>query len=170
MHHPFWIQSEVPRSGSCLLKTLDTFVIVKDQSYLVYPNMHKIANLWKFSSQLVIKVAREKWKKKTPLLQYFVCLQMHNKRPDSWSFLWFEWECSPLSQKLRHFRGSCFSQCFMLPTALHCSLPSKFLYLQLLWVITKCVHSAFKTADESSAASSSYQRWPYKNCWAKFRS
>ena len=35
----------------------------------------------------------------------------------------------PLSQKLRYFRGSRFSQCFILSTALHCSLPSFFFIL-----------------------------------------
>ena len=32
-----------------------------------------------------------------------------------------------LSRKLRHFRGSCFSQCFILSTSPHYSLPSKVL-------------------------------------------
>ena len=44
-----------------------------------------------------------------------------------------------LSQKLHYFRGSRFSQCFILSTALHCSLPSKFLCSQLFWVITNSV-------------------------------
>ena len=40
-----------------------------------------------------------------------------------------------LSQKLCHFT----SQCFIVSTALHCSLPSKFLCVQLFWVITNSV-------------------------------
>ena len=37
----------------------------------------------------------------------------------------------PLSKKLRYFRGSPFSKCFILWTALHCSLPSKFFMLTI---------------------------------------
>ena len=49
----------------------------------------------------------------------------------------------PLSEKkkLLQFRGSRFSQCFILSTALHCSLPSKCLCQESFRVITK---STFK--------------------------
>ena len=45
-----------------------------------------------------------------------------------------------LSQEILYFRGSRFSQCFVLSTAFHYLLPSKFLCWQLFWVFTNSVH------------------------------
>ena len=45
----------------------------------------------------------------------------------------------PLSQKLRFFRGSRFSQCFKVSTVFHCLLTYKFLCQQLFLAITKRV-------------------------------
>ena len=62
----------------------------------------------------------------------FVCLQMH-KRLQAWSLLS---EKLPLSQKLRHFKGRRFSQCFIPSTSLNYLLPKKFLWQQLFWGLT----------------------------------
>ena len=56
----------------------------------------------------------------------------------------FLWEIPSFSRKIYvYFRGSRCSQCFILPTALMCSLPSKFVYSNWFWVITTIVPSAF---------------------------
>ena len=56
------------------------------------------------------------------MLQIFLRLQLRSWIP----FIYYS-EKLLLSQKLCYFRGSGFSQCFILPTTLHCWLPSKFL-------------------------------------------
>ena len=110
-------------------------VIVKDQSsHLVYPNMHKITNLWKFwlnwSSNL------QEHTERICFLQNIVCFQMHNNRLQLKSFITrvrndlFRKYFSEKTKKLCYFRESRFSQCFTLPTALHHSLPIKCLCLQ----------------------------------------
>ena len=50
-------------------------------------------------------------KEKTPLMQKFVFFQMPNKRLQAWSLFFYLSE-KFLSQKLRYFRGSRFSQCY----------------------------------------------------------
>ena len=61
-------------------------------------------------------------REKTPSLDEFVFFQIGIK--DFWLevFYYFS-EKLPLSQNLCYFRGSRFSQCFILSTALQCSLP-----------------------------------------------
>ena len=58
---------------------------------------------------------------KTPLLHKFVAFS--DTCLEAFCYLNMKY---PLSQKLCYFRGSCFAQFFILPTALHCSLPSEF--------------------------------------------
>ena len=64
----------------------------------------------------------------------------------SWSLKWRE--KNGMKKKLCYFRGSCFSQCCILSTALHCSLPSKLLCSQLFWVITNSVQRLYAIAVE----------------------
>ena len=108
------------------LKTLDTIGDCQRPVYSlgVSQQMHKITNLWKFELSWLCEVARYKWKKKTPLSHHgrtklcaFRCLRSWNQIREK---LFLSW-------KLRYFRGSCFSQCFILSTSPHYSLPSKFL-------------------------------------------
>ena len=68
----------------------------------------------------------------------FVCFQMHNKSLTLKYFI--VWVMNYLFlKKLHYFRGSHFSQCFILLLARHRTLPSKFLCLQVFLVITDSV-------------------------------
>ena len=112
-------------------------VIVKDQySSLVYPNMHKITNLWEsFDS-----------------IGHWRSMQENNERKNTL----VAWICV-LSERLKHFnisvrnyfRGSHCSQC----VCFHLLVPSMFLCYQLFWVVTNSVqcHSTWQenTKDPS---------------------
>ena len=78
-------------------------------------HMHTITNLGKFGS-FGHWICKRIMKEKTPLLHYFECFQMHNKGPRLKSFI--IQVRNYLSQKLRYFRGSNFSQCLILSAAL----------------------------------------------------
>ena len=78
---------------------------------IVYINLNnKSVKNW---AQLVINVA-----------QLFVCFRMHVKAEVFYNKLSKNLH---LCQKLRYFKGSCFSQCFIQSTSPHYSLPSQFL-------------------------------------------
>ena len=76
----------------------------------------------------------------------FVCVQMHNKRLRAWSLSSDSkiWVRNSLFLK-NNFRGSRF----ILSTALHCSLQSKFLCWQLFLVITNSVFNLFSSLPPS---------------------
>ena len=90
--------------------------------------------------QLVIEVAQAQWKKKHPCCT-IVCFQMPGFRLEVYKYT----SEKLLAQKLRYFRGSCFSHCFILWTALHCLLPVFSLTIKL--VVTRSVH-AFKHVEK----------------------
>ena len=110
------------------VKTLDTIGNCQTPVFTVCVSqwMHKITNLWKFE------------------LNWLSCCEIIMKHPchtKLCAFRWLIWRprilnlrsrnqiCGKLllSQKLLHFRGSCFSQCLILPTSPHYSLPIKVL-------------------------------------------
>ena len=114
-----------------LLKTLDTIGNCQRPVFSlgVSQHMHKITNLWKFELNWSLKLRDSSERKKHPC---------HTK------FCGFKWLISRpqilnlgsrnqirgkllLSRKLCHFRGSRFSQCFVLATSPHYSLPSEVL-------------------------------------------
>ena len=87
---------------------------------------HKITNLWNFEPNWSSKLQENDERKKTPLLDEFVCFQIGIK--EFWlEVFYYLSEKLSLSQNLCYFRGSRFSQCFILSTALQCSLQSQFL-------------------------------------------
>ena len=94
----------------------------------VSQHMHKIINLSKFSL-IGRRSCENKNERKTPLSHKLCALTCLNSRlqPRFRNQLNYFTEKLRLSQKLRYLRGSRLSQCFKLPTARHCSLPSKFL-------------------------------------------
>ena len=126
----------LPKTGQCQTNLKDYKIVYLKGRYTfgnsqrplfslgVSQHKHKITSGWKFElkfNQSCEKMMREK----TPLLDEFVCFQIRIK--DFWLevFYYFS-EKLPLSQNLCYFRGSRFSQCFILSTALKCSLPSQF--------------------------------------------
>ena len=95
----------------------------------VSQHMHKITNLWKFeldwSSELRDNYERKKLTCHTKLCAFRCSIsrpQILNLRSRNQirGELLHSW-------KLRHFRGSHFSQCFILSTSPHYSLPSEVL-------------------------------------------
>ena len=118
------------RASTCL-KTLETIGNCQRPVFSlgVSQHMHKITNLGKFKLNRSSKLRDNYKRKKHPShrkLCAFRCLisrpQILNLRSQnqiSGNIL--------LSQKLLHFRGSRFSQCFILSTSPHYSLPSKVL-------------------------------------------
>ena len=104
----------------------------------VSQHMHKITSLW---TQLVIKL-QENDERKTPLLYKIVCFQIGKKKDSGQqSFITLVRKLH-LSQKLRYFRVSRFSQCFILSVALRCSLPRRF-YANIYFELLPNVYSAF---------------------------
>ena len=113
------------------LKTLDTIGNCQRPVFSlgVSKHMHKITNLWKFelnwSSKLQDNNERKKYRCHMKLCA-FRCLisrpqilNLRSRNQVRGKLL--------LSRKLHHFRGSRFSQCFILSTAPHYLLPSKVL-------------------------------------------
>ena len=82
----------------------------------------------KFWAQLVIGVGRKWWKKKHPCWTNCVLSDRNKRLCIAKKVFYYFSEKLPLFQNLCYFRGSRFSQCFIvLSTALQCSLPSQFL-------------------------------------------
>ena len=111
-------------NGFLLIQTLSHFSLGVSQ------HMYKITNLWKFELNWSSKLRdNNKWKKKKSCHTKLCAFRCLISRPQ---FLNLR---SPnqirgkllLSWKLRHFRVSRFSQCFILPTSPHYSLPSEVL-------------------------------------------
>ena len=102
-------------------------------------------------------------KEKTPLLQYFLCFQMHSKSLE----LKYLSEKLPLSPPKRYFRGSLFSQCFILKTALSIArIPSRFLCYECFFLVitnsVQCFNASIlnwrtRRPRPISATSSGYQ-------------
>ena len=113
------------------LKTLDTIGNCQRLVFTVGSSqqMHWITNLWKFELNRSPKLRDINERKNTivaPWLHKVVCFQMldfetsNSKSEVSKSNSWKITSLSS-SRKLRHFRGSCFSQCFILSTSPHYS-------------------------------------------------
>ena len=81
-----------------------------------------------YAQKLVVKVPRNPGTKHSCRTSC-VLSDAFNLRPRLSSRIKFKYFSGKLllPQRLRYFRGSRFSQCFILSTALHRSLPSKFL-------------------------------------------
>ena len=116
---------------TCMLKTFlkgTGFVwYCQRPVFLVYPNIciksQTCENLDSTGHQNCKRIMKEK----TPLFSCStnLCALRCIIKDLSWSLLLSDWEITSFS-KLHYFRGSRFSQCVILLTALHCSLPSKF--------------------------------------------
>ena len=114
------------------LKTLDTI----DNCYTpvfslgVSQHMHEITNLLKFELNWLSKSRDNNGRKKHPQVSHkVVCFQMLDFEVSNLNLRSRNQIKGKLllSRKLRYFRGSCFSQCFILSIAPHYSLPSKVL-------------------------------------------
>ena len=117
-----WI-SHNKRHWTCLL-------IVNDQSsHLVYPNISIKKQAGENLSSIGHRSCEKMMKAKTTLLDEFVCFQTEINS-----------EKLHFSQNLCYFRGSRFSQCCILSTALHWSLPS----YQLIFVLSNYQTIPFK--------------------------
>ena len=112
------------------LKTLDTIGNCQRLAFTVgvSQHKHKITNLWKFELNRSSKLRDNNERKKHPChtkwfaFRWFILAQILNRRSRNQirgKLL--------LSQKLWHFRGSRFSQCFIPSTSPHYSSPSKVL-------------------------------------------
>ena len=116
---------------SSYLKALDT--IGKCQrpvfSFGVSSHMHKkqtcenLNTIGGRSCEIIMK-------EKTPLSHGVVCFQLldfETSKFNSDVSKSNSWKITSFSKTIRYFRGSRFSQCFILTTARHCLLPSMFL-------------------------------------------
>ena len=111
------------------LKTVDTIGNCQRPVFSLGVYQHKITNLWKFEPNRSSKLRDNNDRKKHPChtkLCAFICLisrpQILNLRSRNQIR-----EKLLLSQKLHYFRGSRFSQCFILSTSPHYLLPSEVL-------------------------------------------
>ena len=108
----------------------------------VSQHKHKITSLWTFELNWSSKLWENDERQKHP---FWTNLCAFRSRRRLLEVVYYFSENLPLSQNLCYFKGSRFSQCFILSTALQCSLPSEFLsYICLLWAvfkITKRVHT-----------------------------
>ena len=107
------------------LKTLDT---VGNCQRLVFTvgaseHMHKITNLWKFELNWSLKLWDINERNKHPCHTKLCAFRCLISRPQILNRRSLNQICGKLLlfQKLRHFRGSCFSQCFILSTSPHYS-------------------------------------------------
>ena len=112
------------------LKALDTIGNCQRPVFSLGVSQHfkqKITNLWKFDLNWSLKFRDNKHLCRTKLCafrclisvpQNLILRSRNQIQIFSWKLL--------LSQKLRYFRGSRFSQCFILSTASHWLLQSKF--------------------------------------------
>ena len=111
-----------------LLKASTPLVIVKGQSS---QHIHKITNLWKSELNWWSKLQEINWRKKKTLshkLCAFRCLDIETSVSWGLKIKYFS-EKLPLSQKSMLLQREPFLTMFcILSTALHCSLPSKFLW------------------------------------------
>ena len=126
-----WQNAMVQPDASAGLKTVDTIGNCHrlDFTVGVSQHMHKITNLWKFELNRSSKLRDNNERRKHPChtklcaFRYLISRpQVLNPRP--WNQIRGK---VPPSRKLWHFRGSCFSQCFIPPTSPHYSSPRKVL-------------------------------------------
>ena len=73
-----------------------------------------------------------------------------------------------LSQKLRYFRGSRFSQCCTLSTALHCLLPRKFYAKKYLECKLPIVSSVFKDDSKRTTTFSPFFNDPLGRIYMEY--
>ena len=123
-------------NGLCLfslftLKALDTIGNCQRLAFTVSvsQHMHKITNLWKFELNRSSNLRDNNERKKHPchtklrafrwLISRPQVLNLRSRNQIRGKLL--------LSRKLWHFRGSCFSQCFIPSTSPHYSSPRKVL-------------------------------------------
>ena len=113
----------------CILKTLDNFGNRPVFSLMVYLNIYAQNNNW--SSKLRDDNGRRNTYSHTKLCAFRFDLEPSksnyevSKSNSNIICMYENYFC--LSRKLRYFRGSRFSQCFILSTAPHWSLTMKFL-------------------------------------------
>ena len=95
----------------------------------VSQNMHKITDLWKFELNWSSKLRDNNKRKKDPWHTKLCAFTWLISRPQIQNLRSRNQirEKLILSRKLCHFRGSCFSQCFIRSTSPHYSSPSKVL-------------------------------------------
>ena len=95
----------------------------------VSQHMHKITNLWKFELKRSSKLRDNNEEKKHPCHTKLCAFRWLISRPQVLNLRSRNQICGKLllSRKLWHFRGSRFSQCFILSTSPHYSSPRKVL-------------------------------------------
>ena len=113
------------------LKTLDIIGYCRRPVFWLglFQHMHKITNLWNIELNWSTKLQYNSERKKTPLSHKVVCFRCLISRPQILNLRSQNRIRGKLllSRKLCHFRGSCFSQCFILSTSPHYLSPSKVL-------------------------------------------
>ena len=72
-------------------------------------------------------------REKTPLFDEFQCFQIGIKDFQLEEVFYYLSDKLPFSQDLCNFRSRCFSQCFILSTALYCLQPGKVFVLTTIW-------------------------------------
>ena len=119
-HKEYIIQESVFQVITRALKTLDTTGNCQRPVFSlgVSQHMHKLTNLWKFelnwSKQLRDNNERKNHPCHTKLCAFWCLISNLRSRNQTHGKLL-------LSRKLRHFGGSCFSQCFIQSTSPHYS-------------------------------------------------
>ena len=95
----------------------------------VSQHMHKISSLWKFKLNWSSKLRDNNERKKHPCHMKLCAFRCLISRPQILNMKSRNRILGKLllSRKLRHFRGSCFSQFYILSTSPHYSSPSKVL-------------------------------------------
>ena len=119
------------------LKTLDTIDNCQRPVFSlgVSQHMHKITNLWKFELNWLSKLWDNNERKKHPCHTKLCAFRCLISRPQILNLRSPNQICGKilLSRKLLHFRGSHFSQCFILSTSPHYLVPSKgFMQINIL--------------------------------------
>ena len=123
---------------SSQLKTMDTIGNCQRLVFslgLGYLNMHKITNLWKFKLNWSLKLRDINERKNTQVVTPSCVLSadawFRSVKIKFWGLKiklvenFVKSNFSFLSRKLRYFRRSRFSHCFILSTSPHYTLPSK---------------------------------------------
>ena len=113
------------------LNAVDTIGNCQRLAFTVYvsQHMHKITNLWKFELNRSSNLRDNNERKKHPCYTKLCAFRWLISRPQVLNFRSQNQIRGKLllSQKLWHFRGSRFSQCFILSTSPHYSSPRKVL-------------------------------------------
>ena len=107
------------------LKALYTFGYYQRPVFFTSQHMHTITNLWKCELNWSSKLRDSNDKKKHPYHTKLCAFRCLISRPQNLN-LRSRNQIRRKLRKLRYFRGSCFSQCFILSEALHCLLPNTF--------------------------------------------